>query len=157
MSILLAIHVLVTIFLILIILIQKNEGGSSLFATNASGGLFNARGTSNVLVKATWVLSSIFLINCVVMATIASSNIKEAQTVIETKHRKPKMAKPQQSENIKATSEEMPKNEPKKQENAAQQKTPQKQANSASQKPPAKQKTPTQDTSTKQKTPKGNK
>lgn len=86
MGILLAIHVLVTIFLILIVLIQKNEGGSSLFANSGGNGMFNARGTSNILTKATWVLASVFLVNCVVMATIDSSNIKNSQTIIETKN-----------------------------------------------------------------------
>ncbi|MDR3031008.1 MAG: preprotein translocase subunit SecG [Holosporales bacterium] len=85
MGILLAIHVLVTIFLILIVLVQKNEGGSSLFASSGSGGMFNARGTSNILTKTTWVLASIFLINCVLMAAIESAKIKEVQTVIENK------------------------------------------------------------------------
>ena len=83
MGILLAIHVLVTIFLILVVLIQKTEGGSSLFANSGGGAMFNARGTSNILTKVTWVLSSIFLINCIVMATIASSNLREAQTLID--------------------------------------------------------------------------
>ncbi len=101
MGILLAIHVLVTIFLILIVLIQKNEGGSSLFANSGGNGMFNARGTSNILTKATWVLSSIFLVNCVVMATIDSSNIKNAQTIIDT-------AQNQDSESKKDKSAEEP-------------------------------------------------
>ena len=83
MGILLAIHVLVTIFLILAVLIQKTEGGSSLFANSGGGSMFNARGTSNILTKATWILSSIFLVNCVIMATIASSNLKNSQTLFE--------------------------------------------------------------------------
>jgi preprotein translocase subunit SecG len=157
MGILLAIHVLVTIFLILIVLIQKNEGGSSLFATSASGGLFNARGTSNVLVKATWVLASIFLINCVVMATIASKDIKEAQTVIEAKRRKPKPPQPQQNEDIEAPQKDIPKNESKKQPNAAPQKTLQKQANTVTPKPPAEQKPPAQDAAPEKKPPVSNK
>lgn len=83
MGILLAIHVLVTIFLILIVLIQKNEGGSSLFANSATGGMFNARGTSNFLTKTTWILASIFLVNCVLMATLEASKVKGASTIIE--------------------------------------------------------------------------
>ncbi len=85
MGILLAIHVVVTILLISIILIQKNEGGSSLFASSASssGGMFNARGQSNILTKTTWILASIFLANCVLMAYMASSSIKNANTVVE--------------------------------------------------------------------------
>ena len=83
MGILLAIHVLVTVFLILIVLIQKTEGGSSLFASGGGGSMFNARGTSNMLTKATWVLASIFLLNCIAMAAIDSSKIRNAQTIID--------------------------------------------------------------------------
>lgn len=83
MGILLAIHVLVTVLLIFIVLIQKTEGGSSLFASGGSGSMFNARGTSNMLTKATWILASLFLLNCIAMAAIDSSNIKNAQTIIE--------------------------------------------------------------------------
>lgn len=82
MGILLAIHVIVTILLILIVLIQKNEGGSSLFANSGGNSMFNARGTSNILTKATWVLASIFLVNCVIMATIDSSHMRNAETII---------------------------------------------------------------------------
>lgn len=82
MGILLAIHVIVTIFLILVVLIQKNEGGSSLFANSGGNSMFNARGTSNILTKATWVLASIFLINCVIMATIDSAHMRNSETII---------------------------------------------------------------------------
>ena len=86
MGILLAIHVIITVFLILIVLVQKNEGGSSLFASSGgTGGMFNARGTSNILTKVTWVLASLFLANCVLMASLASSKIKNEQTLIEKK------------------------------------------------------------------------
>ena len=83
MGILLALHVLVTILLILIVLIQKNEGGSSLFASSGSGSMFSARGTSTMLTKATWILASVFLVNCILMATIDSSKIRNAQTIID--------------------------------------------------------------------------
>jgi preprotein translocase subunit SecG len=84
MGILLFIHILVTVFLIVIVLIQKNDGGSSLFASGgSSSSMFNARGTSNMLTKTTWVLASIFLINCVLMAYLASSNIKKESTIVE--------------------------------------------------------------------------
>ncbi|MDR2666661.1 MAG: preprotein translocase subunit SecG [Holosporales bacterium] len=82
MGVLLAIHVLVTIFLILVVLAQKNEGGSSLFANSGGGGMFNARGASNILTKTTWVLAAIFLVNCVVMAMINSTTIRNSQTIV---------------------------------------------------------------------------
>lgn len=89
MGILLAIHILVTIFLILIVLIQKNEGGSSLFASSGgTGGMFNARGVSNVITKVTWFLATVFLVNCILMAAIDSSRIASSQSLIEKKAEK---------------------------------------------------------------------
>lgn len=86
MGILLAIHVIVTILLILVVLIQKNEGGSSLFANSGGNSMFNARGTSNILTKTTWVLASIFLVNCVVMATIESSHMRSSETITDAEN-----------------------------------------------------------------------
>lgn len=82
LGILLAIHVLVTMLLIMVILIQKSEGGSSLFASGAGNGMFTARGTSDILTKASWVLGACFLLNCILMAHISSKNIKEASSII---------------------------------------------------------------------------
>ncbi|MDR1034383.1 MAG: preprotein translocase subunit SecG [Holosporales bacterium] len=89
MGILLAVHVLVTVLLILIVLIQKTEGGSSLFASGGSGSMFSARGASNMLTKATWILAFIFLINCIVMAFIASHEIENSQTILKSKSNRP--------------------------------------------------------------------
>ena len=75
-------------------LIQKNEGGSSLFANSGGNSMFNARGTSNILTKATWVLASIFLVNCVLMATIASSQMKNAGTIVVTETEQTQPAEP---------------------------------------------------------------
>ena len=93
-GILLAVHVLVTIFLILIILIQKSEGGSSLFASGSGNSMFSARGTSNMLTKTTWVLAAIFLLNCILMAHIAAVNIKNTNTIISGKSTVKRQAKP---------------------------------------------------------------
>lgn len=85
MNILLVLHVIITALLIGIVLIQKNEGGSSLFASGgSSGGMFNARGTSNMLVKATWVLATLFLGNCILMAYLESNTIKEINSLLVT-------------------------------------------------------------------------
>lgn len=82
LGILLAVHVLVTMLLIFVILIQKSEGGSSLFASGAGNGMFTARGTSDILTKSSWVLASIFLGNCILMAHISSKEIKETNSII---------------------------------------------------------------------------
>ena len=82
LGILLAVHVLVTMLLIFVVLVQKSEGGSSLFASGAGNGMFTARGTSDILTKSSWVLASIFLGNCILMAHISSTEIKETNSII---------------------------------------------------------------------------
>ncbi|MDR1233807.1 MAG: preprotein translocase subunit SecG [Holosporales bacterium] len=104
MGILIAIHVFVTLLLIFIVLIQKNEGGSSLFANSGGGNMFSARGASNLLTKATWILSTIFLLNCILMATIASYEIKDTQSIIE--HKQEQRAKKQQQQQPKESKDE---------------------------------------------------
>ena len=79
---LLALHVVVTILLLFIILIQKSEGGSSLFSSGSGTSMFNARGTSSMLTKATWGLAAIFLLNCILMAHISANKVKASSTII---------------------------------------------------------------------------
>ncbi len=86
MSILLLLHAIVTLLLICIVLIQKTEGGSSLFASGgSSSSLFNARGTSNFLTKSTWTLAAIFLANCVLMAYLAGNKVQTSDTIVDEK------------------------------------------------------------------------
>ena len=79
---LLALHVVVTVLLLLIILIQKSEGGSSLFSSGSGTSMFNARGTSSMLTKATWGLATIFLLNCILMAHISANKVKASSSII---------------------------------------------------------------------------
>ena len=86
MSILLFIHAIVTLLLIGIVLIQKTEGGSSLFASGgSSSSIFNARGQSNFLTKSTWILATIFLANCILMAYLAGNNVQTSDTIVDPK------------------------------------------------------------------------
>ena len=69
----LAIHILVSILLILIVMIQ---GGENVDITAAFGGVgqaaFGPRGTVTTLQKATWVLGAIFMITAVTLAVWAT-------------------------------------------------------------------------------------
>lgn len=100
LGILLAVHVLFTMLLIMVILIQKSEGGSSLFASGAGNGMFTARGTSDILTKASWVLGACFLLNCILMAHISSKNIKASSSIINDPRLKSAVT-PKQSANNK--------------------------------------------------------
>ena len=72
MGLVLALHILVTILLILIVLIQ---GGENVDITAAFGGVsqaaFGPRGTVSTLAKSTWVLAGIFMATSITLSVWA--------------------------------------------------------------------------------------
>lgn len=67
-----AVHILVTLLLVLIVLIQ---GGENVDITAAFGGVsqaaFGPRGTVSTLAKATWVLGGVFMITSITLSVWA--------------------------------------------------------------------------------------
>lgn len=70
MKILLTIHILVTILMIAVILLQKSEGGG-FGASSSSGNAFSARGAANLLTRTTAVLATIFMLLCIGMSMLS--------------------------------------------------------------------------------------
>jgi preprotein translocase subunit SecG len=77
---LLVLHVLITAIMIGVILLQKGEDASA--GASNSTGMFSARGSKNILTRATAVLAGIFFANCLCMAILvrqeASLSVKSA-------------------------------------------------------------------------------
>lgn len=84
MKLLLVIHVIITLAMIGVILIQRSEGGGLGLGGGGSGanGMFTARGAANFLTRATAILATLFMVNCVVMTIVASRQIKTEQSII---------------------------------------------------------------------------
>ncbi len=70
LSFLLAIHFVLTLSIIGLILLQKHDSDGALGSSGggAASGMFSVRGQANILTRATAVLMTIFIINCLVMA-----------------------------------------------------------------------------------------
>ena len=88
MNLLLTIHILITIALIAIILLQKSEGGGGLMGGSGSGAgnsMFTARGAANLLTRVTAVLAVLFIGNCILMTIITSSQLRQATSLLDTK------------------------------------------------------------------------
>ena len=90
----LAVHILVTVLLILIVLIQ---GGENVDITAAFGGVsqaaFGPRGTVSTLAKATWVLGGIFMITSVTLSVWAGKG-RSASVLQNTTHKAAPAPKP---------------------------------------------------------------
>ena len=77
LSVLLAIHFVVTILMIGLILIQKHEGGGLAGGlSSAANGFISSRGQANILTKATAILMTIFIVNCLIMAKMVKGSPK---------------------------------------------------------------------------------
>lgn len=82
MHFLIYIHIIVTFLLALVILVQKSEGGASLFSSSASlNGAMTARGAEDFLTKCTWVLASLFIGICLILGTITKAKYNKQNDI----------------------------------------------------------------------------
>lgn len=74
-TILLVIHILLAIALVLVILIQRNEGGMGGLGGGGGGGggggMMTSRSAANLLTRATAIIATLFIINSVALAIVA--------------------------------------------------------------------------------------
>ncbi len=74
-TVILVIHLLITVFLIGVILLQRSEGGAlGIGGGGAMGGLMNARGSANFLTRVTSILALGFMVTSLILAYLATSH-----------------------------------------------------------------------------------
>jgi len=104
---LLVFQIILAIFMVILVLIQKSDGDSLSGLGSGSGGLNSAisgRSTMSILSKVTMSLATLFMINCLVLASLtknkSSSISKELNEVIK----ETEATKNQNSNNINQSS-----------------------------------------------------
>lgn len=82
-TVILVIHVLITIALIAVILLQRSEGGALGIGGGSGGmsGFMSGRATANVLTRATAILAALFFLTSIVLAILASHRDKPRSIV----------------------------------------------------------------------------
>ena len=82
MSILIVLHIIVTFLLATVILLQKSEGGASLFSSSASShGAMTVRGTEDFLTKSTWVLTTVLISLCLTAAFLSKQKYNKENDI----------------------------------------------------------------------------
>ena len=89
---LLIVQTLVAVSLVLVILMQRSEGGG-LGVGGSSGGLMTARGASDFLTRATSILGGMFIILSIMLAAIAGISRESVKV-------DPSLAKPLQTQPV---------------------------------------------------------
>jgi preprotein translocase subunit SecG len=71
-TVLIVVHLMVVIALVIVVLLQRSEGGALGIGSSSTGGLFTGRGQANALTRATAVLAAIFFATSIALTVIAS-------------------------------------------------------------------------------------
>jgi len=74
---LLVLQVVVAVVMVLLVLLQKSDGDSLSGIGGGSGGLNSAissKATANVLSKTTMILVGIFMLNCLILASLSNAS-----------------------------------------------------------------------------------
>jgi preprotein translocase subunit SecG len=82
LTFLLSLHFVITIALVTIILLQKSEGGAWGIGGGA-GGVLTPRGQANLLTRATTILASFFIVNCLIMAAYIHHHADPRRSLID--------------------------------------------------------------------------
>lgn len=84
MTVILVIHIIVSIVLVGVVLLQRSEGGAlGVGGGGGGGGLMSGRGTAGALVRTTIIFGAIFFITSLVLTTISSREASDDRTAIE--------------------------------------------------------------------------
>ena len=84
-TVLLVIHLLVAIFLVAVILLQRSEGGAldGLGGGNGASSFLSARGTGNFLTRTTAILATIFIITSISLSLYYKGTDRYAKSILE--------------------------------------------------------------------------
>lgn len=80
MTLVIVFHVIITLAMVGVILLQKSEGGG-LGIGGGQTGLMSARGVANLLTRTTSILAAIFIMNSILLAVMAGYNRNSSSAV----------------------------------------------------------------------------
>lgn len=80
-SFILSIHLILAVALVIIVLMQRSEGGA-LGIGGGGGGLFNVRGTGDLLTRTTAILAACFMATSLLL-TILSGSHRQASSLFD--------------------------------------------------------------------------
>jgi len=72
-AVVLAIHLITCVALVVLVLLQRSEGGALGIGGGGGGGLMTGRGAATVLTRATTVLAAVFFTTSLTLAAMAAS------------------------------------------------------------------------------------
>ncbi len=94
-TVLLLIHLFLAFALVVVVLLQKSEGGALGIGGGTMGGLVSARGSGNLLTKATGIIAACFISTSLILAIMAgNTGSGPARSIVDNPAAKTAPAKP---------------------------------------------------------------
>jgi preprotein translocase subunit SecG len=81
-AVVLTIHLLLAVSLIIVVLLQRSEGGGLGIGGGSGGGIMTGRGAATALSKMTWILGTAFVVTSLSLTIIAAQDAS-TDSVIE--------------------------------------------------------------------------
>ena len=73
-NVIIIIHLLVSVGLVGVVLLQRSEGGALGIGGGGGGGFLTGRGTANLLTRVTAVLAAVFILTSLALAKLAGGD-----------------------------------------------------------------------------------
>ena len=89
-NILIVINIIFAVLLIIVILLQRSEGGALGLGVSQES-FTSSRSVGNFLTKSTTILATLFIITSVILVAISRDELREVQSVIEKEEEQAEM------------------------------------------------------------------
>ena len=81
-NVILIVHLVVALFLIAVVLLQRSEGGALGMGGGGGGDLLSGRGATNALTKATWGLGAAFIATSMILTILAVRGTRDTSVIV---------------------------------------------------------------------------
>lgn len=81
-NVILIVHLVVALFLIAVVLLQRSEGGALGMGGGGGGDLLSGRGATNALTKATWGLGAAFIGTSMILTVLAVRGTRDTSVIL---------------------------------------------------------------------------
>ena len=83
-TVLLIIQLIISLILTGLILVQRSEGGALGIGGGGGGGLMSGRSATNSIARMTWILGTIFIINCLALSVVFNIENQNTSLIDDT-------------------------------------------------------------------------
>ena len=83
-TVLLIIQLIISLILTGLILVQRSEGGALGIGGGGGGGLMSGRSATNSISRMTWILGTIFIINCLALSVVFNLENQNTSLIDDT-------------------------------------------------------------------------